>query len=101
MTFSSAVDCRRSSGASFVTQQALQVDLEAQIVSAATHLCERLAQAISHRTGAAGVDAFHAGAQARFAGVEQGQAQRVAAARAAHWERQIITDANSYPKFHS
>ncbi|MEA3643760.1 MAG: muramidase, partial [Lamprobacter sp.] len=47
-------------------------------------------------TGAAGVDAFHAGAQSRFAGVEQGQTQRVAAARAAHWERQIITEANSY-----
>ena len=47
-------------------------------------------------TGAASVDAFHAGAQARFAGVEQAQTQQVAAERAAHWERQILTDANSY-----
>ncbi|MFW5723972.1 MAG: conjugal transfer protein TraG N-terminal domain-containing protein, partial [Halochromatium sp.] len=52
--------------------------------------------AVNPATGAASVEAFHTGVQTRFAGVIQGQAQRVAAARAAHWERQIITDANSY-----
>ena len=37
-------------GASYGTQQAFQVELEAQIVSEATHLRETLAQAMPHRT---------------------------------------------------
>ncbi|WP_242518394.1 conjugal transfer protein TraG N-terminal domain-containing protein [Halochromatium roseum] len=64
--------------------------------AAAVGLGDGVGAAIHPATGAASVEAFHIGAQARFADVEQGQAQRVAAARTAHWERQIITESKTY-----
>ncbi|MCF7994358.1 MAG: muramidase, partial [Chromatiaceae bacterium] len=64
--------------------------------AAAAGLGEGAGAAVNPATSAASVEAFHTGAQTRFADVEQGQAQRVAAARAAHWERQIITESKTY-----
>jgi conjugal transfer mating pair stabilization protein TraG len=53
------------------------------------------ASAAGPGAGRAAVERFHAGAQEELAEVQQDQAQQLAAERAAHWQRQIIAEANS------